>query len=42
MTGKDGIITLSRPITTISGKVIHEIEVLAGTRAFVSIPACNR
>ena len=42
MTGKDDVIPLSKPITTISGKVIHEVAVPAGTRIFTSIPAYNR
>jgi cytochrome P450 len=42
MTGKDDVIPLSKPLTTISGKVIHEVAVPAGTRIFTSIPAYNR
>ncbi|KAF9803645.1 hypothetical protein IEO21_09605 [Rhodonia placenta] len=36
------IIPLSKPITTRSGKVIHELPVPAGLRLVLSIPSCNR
>lgn len=36
------IIPLSKPITTRSGQVIHELPVPAGLRLVLSIPSCNR
>ncbi|OAX38351.1 cytochrome P450 [Rhizopogon vinicolor AM-OR11-026] len=39
---RDDILPLSQPITTRSGKVIHELPIPKGTRIVASIPAYNR
>jgi len=39
---QDDVVPLSKPITTRTGKIIHELHVPKGTRIVVSIAAYNR
>jgi len=40
--GQDEVIPLSKPITTLSGKVIHQLPVPKEVRIVISIAAYNR
>lgn len=42
MSLQDDIIPLSKPITTLSGKVIEQIPIAKGQRIVMSVPAYNR
>lgn len=40
--GKDIVVPLSKPLTTLSGKAIQEVLIPKGTRLILSIAAYNR
>lgn len=40
--GEDDVLPLSSPITTVSGKVLHELPIPKGMQIMSSVAACNR